>query len=390
MTVDFRCERCGKMIPIEGDGGARVRCPYCRGRLVVPAGLASLPSPRVAPDGRPLSAMDDRGQPVIAPPFMAAMAGIMPWLLSAVLHLGLFLIMVFLVMVSAEPKAKEPEPVGIIPFAPEPDRLGGFAEARDRIASDGHDARRRRIRPQEIRDPGIHRPDTDTQVNLLGPGPEGSKTSAGAPLGLDDRDVRGGPDFMDIPGRPGVHNIVYVVDRSGSMAGSFDGVRLEMLHSISRLTSRHWFDVILFSDDAVIEGPGSGLVPADRTNRERAGQFLQKQKAVGSTTALVALRRAFHVLEHADKSRPGKLIYLLSDGDFAGMSGGSRYRTAGRGVLYGNEAVLQWLRDHNRGREVLINTILLDSTDRVAIDVLRTIAEEHGGQFKYVSPDEHP
>jgi len=307
------------MIQIEGDGSARVRCPHCRGRLVVPAGLASLPRPRVAPDGGAPRAMDDQGRLLIAPPFMAAMAGIMPWVLSAVLHFGLFLIMVFILMVSAEPQTEEPQPVGIIPFAPEPGRLGGFDNPRNRIVSDGRDARRTRIRPQRSRETGIDRGDTDTQVNLLGPGAEGSKSSADAPIGLDDRDVRGGPDFMDIPGPPGVHNIVYVVDRSGSMAASFDGIRLEMLHSISRLTSRHSFHVILFSDDEVIEGPRSGLVPADKTNRERAGQFLQKQKAVGSTTALVALRRAFRILEHADKNRPGKLIYLLSDGDFAGM-----------------------------------------------------------------------
>ena len=391
MAVDFRCERCGRMLKVEAEPGERVRCPHCRRRLGVPAALASLPRPHLPPNAGPEPQTDGQyGQFSVAPPFMVTLAGIMPWVLSAFLHFGLFLVMVFILMVSAEPQRKAAGPVRVFIPPPTMGTLGGFDNPRNKLGSDGRDARRSVIHPQRDRDTTIDRGETDTRVVLLDPGAEGRKSSARAEIGLDNRGIRGGPEFIGTLVGPGVHNIVYVVDRSGSMAGSFDGVRLEMQRSISRLTPQHSFHVILFSDDEVIEGPRAWLVPADEANRERAGHFLQKQQAVGRTTALVALRRAFAVLRNADKNRPGKLIYLLSDGDFAGMTGGSRYRRADGRILNGNEAVLQWLRDNNRSGEVLINTFLLDSTDRAAIDVLRTIAREHGGQFKYVSPDEHP
>jgi len=383
------------MIKADAEPGERIRCPHCRRKLVVPAGLASLPRPHVSPNvADPIPGGQD-GQFLVASPFMAAMAGLMPWVLSAVLHFGLFLVMVFIVMISAEPQTRARQPVQLFNVPPKPGRMGGFRNPRKKLVSDGPDARPRVIRRPKSRETGIERGETDKPVNLLGPGAEGLESSAQAerwPIGLADRDVRGGPEFIGVrpPTGPGVYNVVYIVDRSGSMAASFDGIRMLMIESIRRLRPHHSFHIVLFGDDKAIEGPRSHLVPADEKNKNNALRFLTKQRPAGRTTALVALRRAFRVLEHADKNRPGKLIYLLSDGDFAGISGGSRYRTAHRGLLNGNEAVLQWLRDHNRSREVLINTFLLDSTDRVAIDVLRTIAQEHGGRFKYLSPDEHP
>ncbi|MCD6303876.1 MAG: hypothetical protein J7M21_02820, partial [Planctomycetes bacterium] len=87
-------------------------------------------------------------------------------------------------------------------------------------------------------------------------------------------------------------------------------------------------------------------------------------------------------------SRPGKLIYLLSDGDFAGVTGGSIYQTDDGRTLQGNEAVVQWLRDNNKKKDVYVNTFLYLSKQESAIKVMQKVAQENGGRFKQISADE--
>jgi len=390
MAVDFRCERCGAMLRIEAEAGQRVRCPHCQKKTSVPEALASLPRPRVAPSAEAEPSELPGGEPVQTLAFAGALAGIMPWVLSTCLHVGLFLVMVFLVMISTGQAPDVPPTADIFVPPPQMGRMGGFDNPRERIVTDGDSDKRTVVRPRKTRETKIDRGRTEKKVNLLAAGAEGGRSGAQKELGLRDSTTRGGPEFLDVPGPVGVHNVVYVVDRSGSMAASFDGVRVEMIDSIRRLKPHHNFHIILFGDNRTIEGPGRALVPANDASKTVALRFLRNQRPTGQTTALPALKRAFDVLAHVPRDRPGKLIYLLSDGDFAGVSGGSWYKPPDGRRLNGNAAVLQWLRDHNRARDVLINTFLLDSTDRVAVDVLRTIATENHGRFKHISPDEHP
>ena len=386
MAVNFRCEKCGKSL--KGEPGVPMQCPHCRRKVAVPAGLASLPRPRVLPTAADPVANGRGGQLVAEMPAIGAMAGIMPWVLSVFLHLGLFLIMLFVVMFSARPDTPTPQMAEIFRLPPQMGRMAGFDDPRERTdakeRSKERPQTRRRGQRKEGIDPGI----TRKRVILLGG--ERSGLAGREELGWNGRSKRGGPRFIGKTLGAGVRNVVYVVDRSGSMADSFEGIKMEILRSIGQLEPHHSFHVILFGDNKVIEGPRRRLIPGDDPGKLAAQRFLKEKRAIGPTTALVALKRAFAVLKHADRNRPGKLIYLLSDGDFGGITGGSRYQPAGGRVLDGNQAVLQWLRDHNKKGEILINTFLLDSTDRVAVDVLGTIARENGGEFKHISPDEHP
>ena len=98
--------------------------------------------------------------------------------------------------------------------------------------------------------------------------------------------------------------------------------------------------------------------------------------AVVGTDPVPALRRAFEVLRHAPTSRKGKLLYLLTDGDFAD-----------------NKAVLAELVKLNAARDVHINTILYATTlemnsGRSAQEMLKGIAATHGGTYKWVRVDE--
>ena len=186
--------------------------------------------------------------------------------------------------------------------------------------------------------------------------------------------------------RDHAHHVVYVSDRSGSMACTFDEVRFELFQSISRLKGEQDFTVLMLASTAPREGPGKGLVPATDQNKARAVKFLRRVTG-GQTTLLPALRRAFELLAAADPDRPGKCIFVLSDGDFAGITAGSVYRAKDGRKLTGNEAVIQFLRDHNADGGVRVHMILLWTQDHTAREVYQTIARENRGRFISVALD---
>jgi len=196
------------------------------------------------------------------------------------------------------------------------------------------------------------------------------------------------------PGRyySSASSIVYLVDRSGSMAPIFQEIQREILISLARLEPTCDFTIIYFGDNGYIQGPRRMLIGATLENKIEANRFLRDIAASGSTAALPALVRAFQVLKYGDARKRGRLVYLISDGDFAGLAGGSRYTTAGGKKLDGNEAVLQWLRDNNPKKErkglAHINTYLFGEPEEEAVKVMKAIAAENGGCFKHVAPDE--
>lgn len=401
MTYDFRCEKCGKMIKLKTDPGRRYRCRNCRGWTRVSPLLSELPHPHVplgAARGKPGDVEDDpeadhagRAIAVQQEPehadavALSAVGSAMPFIFSAILHVGVFMIMVFIWILVSRPVTDIPGPDMSIHTIPTPDRF----DFRQPGGGDRKPASRAKVsRPH----------DRPTEEIVLGPTAEsvaldrvtdgkavaGDALWGGRGMGLGFYGI--GPDS----GYGGAQNIVYVVDRSGSMAKAFTEVKIEMGRSIAKLGGAQRFHVILFGDGETHEGPRRQLVPATLESKWAAWEFLKEKNAYGATTALVALKRAFAVLARRP-AHEKNLIYLLSDGDFSGILGGSEYRAKDGGVLRGNEAVLQWLADHNRGPrgpKVHVCTILLHSADNTAATVLKQIAEQNAGRFKYISPDE--
>lgn len=395
MAVDFRCENCGKLLSVEAKPGSSVKCPHCRKKVTVPAGLASLPRPHVPPNAQVQSGSspppDQEGeqqeeeQPVEGEAVMGAMAFIMPWVISVFLHIGLFLIMLFIVMINV--KTKIPENVIIPDAVLNPENPGGVMDPKTKELSRSQNEKRTVVKRYERREDRVDQGETEQKIELLAPSADGSQ-GADAELGLITQDSMGGPKSRFFGSGGNAYHVAYVVDRSGSMVDSFDEVRMEMLRSISRLKPVQDFHVILFAGNRVIEGPKTALVSATIANKLETTRFLKKVMPAGQTTALPALKRAFSVLRYADRRRPGKLIYLLSDGDFEGVTGGSPY-TGSDGTRYqGNEAVVRWLRDNNKDKQVYINTFLYNRKDPSAVKVMTTVAKENGGRFTFVSPDE--
>jgi DNA-directed RNA polymerase subunit RPC12/RpoP len=403
MTIDFRCENCGKLLSVDNQAGGAARCPHCRKKVTVPDALAALPRPHVPPDARCASAAlpavaqasgqaDARPgvqEPVGGEAFNGAMATAMPWVISAFLHLGMFLVMLFFVMVSWVTKI--PTTIDIPGPAPDREKFGGVMNPRTDTPTKEENDRRTVVQRYIKREDQVDKGKTEQTVKLLAPSSGGVRGGA-ADLGLTNQDAAGGPRIPFIGGGGKGFHIVFVVDRSGSMAPTFERVRFEMLKTIGHFEAGQDFTIILFADNRYIEGPRKRLVMATDANKDAAYNFLKDITASTSTTVLPALKRAFEVLRYADASKPGRLVYLLSDGDFAGMSGGSAYTAADGRTLNGNEAVIQWLRENNprdeaKGR-VHVHTFLYLSKDEEAMKVMRTIAKENGGWFKPISSDE--
>jgi len=275
----------------------------------------------------------------------------------------------------------------IIPDAVLSRTPGGVLNPRTKTRSRDRNKTRTVVKRYTKREERVDKGKTEKTVELLAPSADGSRGGA-AELGLTNSNSRGGPKSRFFGFGGNAHHIVYVVDRSGSMAVAFDLVRHEMLKSISRLQPVQDFDIILFANNKVIEGPRKRLAAADNANKLAAQRFMRQITASGQTTALPAMRRAFKVLQAANPRKPGKLVYLLTDGLFAGITGGSVYQAENGATLRGHKAVVQWLRDNNKDKKILINTFLYQSKDPVAVEVMQTIAHENGGRFKQISADE--
>ncbi|MDY6914008.1 MAG: VWA domain-containing protein [Planctomycetota bacterium] len=386
MAVEFRCENCGKLLSVEAAPGSLMKCPHCEKKVTIPAALASLPRPHVPPNAQPAPASADQAteepaeEPRESDAVMSLMANIMPWVISVFFHMGLAVIMMFVAMIVVHNRMPTdvivPDPV----FSEDPGgRINpGQRSPTPKMHKPTLTRRRSSKRESSISDTGK----TKKRVTLIGAG-GGAAGGGFAQLGLATGGGGSGPRSSFFGSGGNAHHIVYVVDRSGSMLHEFDTVRHEMLRSISKLKPIQDFHVILFAEQKVLESPPRRLVPATPQHKAEAAEFLAGVRPRGSTTVLPALSRAFAVLKRADKRRRGKLIYLLTDGDFAGMGGGSRYKG-----LSGNEAVVAWLKDNNQSGEVHVNTYLYGWQPKSAVDVMKKIAEQHGGRYKYVSRDE--
>ena len=379
MERDFRCERCDRMIRVESDATGKVRCPLCGKATTVPAGLAAMPQPLVeANAGWPIDtspppqtpALPEGGPDAHEEATLAVMARTMPWLVSVFLHVALGLVLLFLVVIVLPGQIDTTRIV--VPSAHLTDAPGGRVGLMDtptklskRLALKAASEKYRNKDLDSSRLADSH--STKNRIKIYAPG---GSDGGGRVAGLDG----GAGSRVRFIGSDGgnVHHICYVLDRSGSMMDTLDMVKRECARSVGHLKLVQDYHVILFSDGPPLEAAAKRLVPATEANNRRLAGFLAKPRALAQTDPIPALERAFAVLAKADPKRPGKLIYLLTDG-----------------VFPDNDKVLRTIRTLNaKGRnDVRINTILYGNRPPVAERVLKTIAAENGGQYTLVRPD---
>lgn len=165
------------------------------------------------------------------------------------------------------------------------------------------------------------------------------------------------------------HNVVYVIDASGSMIDIFDALRREMIRSLSSMKESQYFHMIFLRADEPNEFWPRKLVPADRTNRKKAVTYLQGYLPPGQTNPVPAMRRAFQVLNGARKK--GSIIYLLTDGRFLV-----------------NEKLLGEIRELNSDGCARIFTILVGNDPPAAVAVMQKIAAENNGRYVFVGEED--
>ena len=380
MATIFSCQHCNRSLTSDSGAGCVVVCPHCNERTEVPAALAHLPSPQLAGEPAPVEecvAPDEPGDE--EEPAVGKIAAAMPWVISAMAHVAVGLALTLLVCIVIDP-ADDPPPKSALSIANTTNARIETADLPTRKA----DERRRR---EEWRDPSsrrndrpagpqhLARPDNHL-IGIVGPQVGGEDGEGGGRfniIGEDDDTV----ELFD-SGEDGAANIVYVIDRSGSMHRTFGIVREDMINSIIALDAEpadefidQWFHVILFADGEPIEHDASRLVAATLGNKASACEFLQEVQAAGQTDPIPALRRAFTVLSRAQDPDEGRVMFLLTDGDFPD-----------------NREVFETIAELNRNNSVTINTILFGRRTAESERVMARIADDSGGWYKFVSLDE--
>ena len=373
MAVEFRCEECGKLLNVEAEPSDMVKCPNCKARVEVPAGVASLPRPQVPPGARPVQPAQDQPEeqyPVepAQDALMSVMARLMPWIISAFFHAGVLVILAFITIVMFKTTAPAEITVPDAEFSDQagrrinPGRTDPQLRARS-LQPVNQRAWSQRDTVVPLNDTG----DTEDRISLYGIS-GGAAGGRAADFGLLPGGAGRPTRFFDV--RADAYHIVYVVDRSGSMLDTFDEVRREMLRSISRLHSSQTFHVVFFASGTPRENPPRRLVHATENHKREALKYLKTIQPEGQTDPIPALKRAFQVMKNTPNEKRGKLIYLLTDAEFPD-----------------NEQVLRSVRSMNASKSVHINTILHHHRSESAMRVLRRIAEENGGRFKFVESD---
>jgi hypothetical protein len=298
---------------------------------------------------------------------MTVLASAMPWVISLLFHVGLFMVFFFFVFIVRHQAEMERLKIAQAIEIPDPGgRMDpGSLRRQDKTAS--RETRRQKFVKKESL--SLNADKTARPLDIIGVGGGGASGGGTRDIGMGGSGSGGGPRTAFFGTSGNAHNVVYVIDRSGSMIDTFDFVRYEMIRSIGRLRDTQTFHVILFSTGNPIENPPKQLVGATKEQKKDASHFLGTITAEGSTNPVPALKRAFQVLRAAQK--PGKQVFLLTDG-----------------VFPDNEQVLKEIAVMNPQKDVAIYTYLYGTRPPEAVDVMQKIAAENRGQYTFVDHEE--
>lgn len=162
-------------------------------------------------------------------------------------------------------------------------------------------------------------------------------------------------------------DVVYVIDRSGSMLDTFDALKNEVTQSISLLDAKQNFSVIFFAKDKPIEIK-SELQSACDENKRNAKDFIKNVGAEGCTNAITAIEKALKVLS-ASKN-PNRVIYFLTDAGFDDPKG-----------------VLAAIKAGNKSKIVINTYIYGSSPNEDAEKTMHQIASDSNGKYKWVEAE---
>jgi len=184
-----------------------------------------------------------------------------------------------------------------------------------------------------------------------------------APFGVPGGGGGIGPKspFMGVSGNARL--VAYVCDASGSMMNKIDLLKREISKAVDSLRPIQAFNIIFFQEGDAAVANKSGLMMANPNNKKKAYTFLDDVSLAANSDPIPALKIAFD-------NKP-QLTYLLTDGEFPN-----------------NDEVIAYIRERNKEKTVKINTIAFANAGEEGeeyVKILKQIAEENGGIFRFVT-----
>ncbi len=370
MAFRFRCTKCGKRLTVDEAPGSEVTCLHCNQAITVPAdaqamepdmeGMAEVaPAPaEPEPVAAVAAAPAEEPPPQEEPQPEGGMDTVMGWLAlylpswgtSVVLHAAIFILAGFMAWQTQTITPPYEYKSAVV------SETKHKVEKRKRV--DKQQSRGKlKPNPSSIVRQFTNNPVPDVASNnmevlqVIGVGGGGKVLGGFEGLGTGGRGFFGAGSETEI-----AHKIVYVVDRSGSMTDSIDYVKFELKRSIGELGEDSEFHVVFYSSGPPVEMPTRRLVVATERNKELAFEFIDGIIPQGETDPSKALERAFAVSP--------ELIYLLTDGEF-------------------DRAIIDLVKRLNVGDKVTVHTI--GFLYRTGEEVLKKIAEDNSGNYKFVS-----
>ena len=160
-------------------------------------------------------------------------------------------------------------------------------------------------------------------------------------------------------------DIVFVIDRSGSMSGEkIATVKSSFGNMLSQLNEEDRFNMVHFSD--LVEKYGEEVIPATSSNIQDAQAFVERMDAAGSTDINGGLLQGLASFE-GDGERVGVILFLTDGLPTSGVTDTSSIRSN--------------VRNSNQGR-VMINTLGY-GYDHDA-EFLMALALENEGRYRYI------
>jgi hypothetical protein len=310
-----------------------------------------------------------------------------PWLVSITFHLGLFLIIAFVVYATSRALNNDADHEIVIPTsftdpalsptpgptAPgtggDPAREAAQNNLKDLLKSDGWSQAKSPDNVAGLLEGQTAQNDVDFFARGTGGGTGAGTVSSGnagggpaAPYGAAGGGS--GPGFKSsFYGTGGNANrIVYIIDHSGSMMDNFDYLKVETKRSVSQLVPLQFFSVIMVSDTAAV----SGAAQLQRAVPDAKAQIIAKLEdfvAEGQNDDLLPpFQEAF---QKAFDMHP-QLIYFLTDGHF-------------------DPRLADVVQQLNRQHKVHINTLAFVNHEASYEDQLQNLAKKNGGVYKFIS-----
>ncbi len=186
-------------------------------------------------------------------------------------------------------------------------------------------------------------------------------------LGGESRPIQ--VDFVGLRAS-NARRIVYVVDASGSLVGSFPQVIEELRRSLLKLDPRQSFGIIFIQrGDALIVPPGGALQPATPERLSEAMQWVDaKVMPTGRSNPIAALEAAMAL-------KP-EIVFLLS----ADITGAGEYELSEKALLDAVDRLNP--RDPATGRRA-VRIECVQFLDPDPVGTLERLAREHGGADGY-------